>query len=141
MHSASGESAAIWPLLLFFFAVVGLVVLMLLMAYAFGEHRDHRRVKYPFESGILPIGRARFRISVQFYMVAMFFVLFDLETVFILAWAVAFREVGWAGYGMALIFMAELVAGLIYIWKLGALDWAPREGRAAIPATTFSGTH
>lgn len=137
MHSTPAESAVIWPLLLYFFAVVGLIGLMLLMAYAAGEHRDHSDVDYPFESGILPIGYARFRISVQFYMVAMFFVLFDLETVFIISWAVAFREVGWAGYAMAVIFMAELMAGLIYIWKLGALNWAPKEGRAAIPATSF----
>lgn len=137
MHSTPAESAVIWPLLLYFFAVVGLIGLMLLMAYAVGEHRDHSDVDYPFESGILPIGYARFRISVQFYMVAMFFVLFDLETVFIISWAVAFRDVGWAGYAMAVIFMAELMAGLIYIWKLGALNWAPKEARAAIPATSF----
>ncbi len=62
----------------------------------------------------------------KFYLVAMFFVIFDLETVFIFAWAIAFREVGWTGYIEMLVFVGVLVAALIYLWRLGALDWRPR---------------
>lgn len=137
MTPAAEQIGVLWPLLLYFAAVVGLIGLMLAGAYLLGEHADHSDVDYPFESGILPVGYARFRISVQFYMVAMFFVLFDLETVFLLAWAVAFREVGWLGYAMAVVFIVELMVGLIYIWRLGALNWAPKAGRAAIPITEF----
>lgn len=132
MMPAAQLAGPMWPLLLYFVIVVGLIGLMLGGAWLLGEHGDHRDVEYPFESGILPVGYARFRLSVQFYMVAMFFVLFDLETVFLLAWAVAFWKVGWAGYAVAVIFIVELLAGLAYVWRVGALDWAPNEGRAAL---------
>jgi NADH-quinone oxidoreductase subunit A len=80
----------------------------------------------PYESGILPTGSARLRIDVKYYLVAMFFVIFDLETVFLFAWAVAFRELGWAGYIEALVFIVVLVVALVYLWKVGALDWGTR---------------
>ena len=77
----------------------------------------------PFEAGIVPVGGAQHSISVEFYLVAMFFVIFDLETVYIFAWAVAFYETGWQGYWAAFIFIVILIAALIYEWKSGALDW------------------
>jgi NADH-quinone oxidoreductase subunit A len=113
--------------------VVGLVSFMLGAAYLYGSRREHMPDVEPFESGIIPVGFARFRIPAQFYLVAVFFVLFDLETVFILAWSVGFREVGWTGFGEALIFIVELLVGLAYIWRLGALDWHPRDFRAGLP--------
>ena len=76
----------------------------------------------------MTVGYARFRFPVKFYLVAMFFVIFDLETVFIFAWAVAFRDVGWVGYIDMLVFVGVLVAALVYLWRLGALDWGPRAG-------------
>ncbi len=130
MSSALDTAAPLWPLLVYFILILGLIALMLLVAWALGEHGDHSHVEHPFESGILPVGHARFRVSIDFYVVAMFFVLFDLETVFLLAWAVAFREVGWAGYAVAVIFIVELLVGLIYVWRLGALDWDPRHQRS-----------
>jgi NADH-quinone oxidoreductase subunit A len=63
------------------------------------------------------------RLSAKFYLVAMFFVIFDLEAIFIFAWAVAGRALGWAGYWEILIFSGVLMAALIYLWRLGALDW------------------
>ncbi len=78
-----------------------------------------------YESGIRSSGDARFRLSSKFYLVAVFFVIFDLEAVFIFAWAVAAREAGWAGYIEMLIFVAILFAALIYLWRLGALEWNP----------------
>ena len=64
-------------------------------------------------------------VSAKFYLVAMFFVIFDLEAVFIFAWAIAARELGWAGYCEILVFIAILLAALAYLWRLGALDWSP----------------
>jgi NADH-quinone oxidoreductase subunit A len=74
---------------------------------------------------VQPTGSARPRIAVEFYLVAVLFVIFDLEAVFIFAWATAVREVGWAGYFEMLLFIAILVAGLVYLWRQGALDWGP----------------
>ena len=71
-------------------------------------------------------------LSARFYLVAMFFVVFDLEAVFLFAWAVAAREVGWAGYWEVLIFIGVLMAALMYLWRVGALDWATRTATLTI---------
>lgn len=96
--------------------------------------RDWGRAKNePFESGVVPQGSARLRLSAKFYLVAMFFVIFDVEALFLYAWAVSAREVGWAGLVEVTLFILFLLAGLVYLWRLGALDWAPdaRRRRAA----------
>jgi len=77
----------------------------------------------PYESGIDPLGTTRERLSVKFYVVAILFIVFDVETVFLVPWAVAMREVGVAGFGAAAIFIFILTVGLIYEWKKGALQW------------------
>jgi NADH-quinone oxidoreductase subunit A len=77
----------------------------------------------PYESGILPLGTAHERFSVKFYMVAILFIVFDLETVFLIPWAVKMRELGWNGFVAALIFLVVLTVGLIYEWKRGGLRW------------------
>jgi NADH-quinone oxidoreductase subunit A len=77
----------------------------------------------PYESGILPLGTARERFSVKFYLVAILFIVFDLETVFLIPWAVAMRELGWGGFAAASIFIVVLTVGLIYEWKRGGLRW------------------
>ena len=82
----------------------------------------------PFESGIVTVGLARLRLSAKFYLIAVFFVIFDVEAVFLFAWAVAFRELGWPGYIEAVIFIAILGAALAYLWRLGALDWGLQPG-------------
>ena len=81
------------------------------------------------------VGGGHLRFSAKFYLVAMFFVIFDLEAVFLYAWAVSIRESGWAGYIEASIFIAVLLIGLGYIWRLGGLDWAPKTlaGRRDLP--------
>jgi NADH-quinone oxidoreductase subunit A len=114
---------ALWPLFLYGAAVLFIVLAMLGLSYLAGE--KHRSYGEPFESGIVTIGEGRFRLSAQFYLVAMFFVIFDLEAVFIYAWALTVREVGWAGYIEMLVFVGILLAGLVYLWRLGALDWGP----------------
>ena len=76
-----------------------------------------------------PVGSARLRLSAQFYLVAMFFVVFDLESVFLFAWAVSFRQAGWAGYVEMAIFVAVLAVALVYLWRMGALDWGDKTSR------------
>ena len=83
----------------------------------------------PFESGVLSVGSPQIQMSVEFYLVAIFFVIFDLEVVFLIAWAVAARELGWAGYISMAIFVGVLSATLIYLWRMGALEWVSRARR------------
>ena len=126
------QATPVWPLVLYCVAVIALVGGMTAASYVLGQRHMGKATVEPFEAGIVPVGDARFRFSVKFYLVAMFFVIFDLEAVFIFAWAIAFRDVGWAGYIEVLVFIAVLVAALIYLWRLGALDWGPR--RSTFPA-------
>jgi NADH-quinone oxidoreductase subunit A len=77
----------------------------------------------PYESGITPLGSTRQRFSVKFYLVAILFIVFDLETVLLIPWAVSMRELGWGGYVAAMIFVVVLTVGLIYEWKRGGLRW------------------
>lgn len=123
------EPLALWPLVLYFAAVVGLVAATLGISYVLGMRHTARAAEEPFESGIVSVGSARLRFSAKFYLIAMFFVIFDLEAVYVFAWAIAFRDVGWPGYVEVLIFISVLVAALVYLWRLGALDWAGRSQR------------
>jgi NADH-quinone oxidoreductase subunit A len=121
----------IWPLVAYFAFVVFLVAVILTISYLLGQRHSEPATGEPYEGGIVSEGSARVRFSARYYLVAMFFVVFDLEAVFLFAWGVAARELGWAGYFEILLFVAVLVASLIYLWKVGALDWArePRRSR------------
>ena len=122
--------AALWPLAVYAAAVLLLVAGMIGLSYVLGERHREAATGDPYESGILSTGTAQVRLSVQFYLVAMFFVIFDLEAVFLFAWAVAAREAGWPGYLEGSVFVAVLAAALAYIWRAGGLDWGPRGARA-----------
>ena len=113
----------IWPLAVYFALVLLIVAAMLSVSYVLGQRHSEPATTAPFESGIVSEGSANVRLSVKFYLIAMFFVVFDLESVFIFLWAVGGRELGWAGYGEVLIFIGVLVATLAYLWRTGALDW------------------
>ncbi len=113
----------LWPLVVYFVLVIVLATGMLGISYVLGERHKERATGEPYESGILSTGSARIRLSAKFYMVAMFFVIFDLEAVFIFAWAIAWRELGWVGYIEVVVFIVILLAALIYLWRRGALDW------------------
>lgn len=115
--------SGLWPLGVYFIAVLTLVGSMLGLSHLLGQRHDERETGEPYESGIVSTGSARLRFSVKFYLVAMLFVIFDLEVAFVIAWAIAFREMGWTGYLGVLFFIVVLVAALIYEWRLGALDW------------------
>ena len=114
----------LWPLAVYLLIVVMLVVAMLGLSFVLGQRHHNRATGTPYESGILSQGSARVRLSAKFYLVAMFIVIFDLEAVFIFAWAIAVRETGWTGYAEATSFIAVLLATLVYLWRVGALDWS-----------------
>lgn len=139
MNPADG-TIVVWPFVAYFGVVLVVVGGMMGLSYVLGER--HKRpgisTNIPFESGILPTGSARIRIPVQFYLVAIFFVVFDMETAFILAWAIGFRELGWTGYIEILVFIGVLLAVLGYLWRVGALDWSPDKRRVSPPEQLIS---
>lgn len=121
------DGVILWPLGVYFLAVVAAVGGMVGGAYLIGERHREPATGEPYESGIAPTGSARIRFSAHFYLVAMFFVIFDLEAVFLFAWAVAVKDLGWLGYAEVLVFVGILIAAWAYLWRLGALDWGTLE--------------
>ncbi len=113
----------VWPLGVYAVAVLLMVTATLAISFVLGERHTGKATGEPYELGIVPAGPSSVRFSVRFYLVAMFFVLFDLEAVFIYAWAVSLREAGWAGFAEMLFFIGVLLTALAYLWRIGALDW------------------
>ncbi len=106
--------------------VLALCAAFLGLSFLLGQKTRLRQAsREAYESGIVSTGDAHFRLSSKFYLVAVFFVIFDLEAVYIFAWAIGARESGWPGYIELLIFVSILLAALIYLWRLGALEWNP----------------
>jgi NADH-quinone oxidoreductase subunit A len=118
----------LWPLVVYLAAVLALVAVMIGLSHVLGQRHRDRATGEPYESGIVSTGSAQLRFSAKFYLVAILFVIFDLEAVFLIAWAIAFRELGWFGYAGAVVFIGILAAGLVYEWRVGALDWAVASG-------------
>jgi NADH-quinone oxidoreductase subunit A len=129
LNAPAMDAAAMWPLALYAVSVVVLVGGLLMLSHILGERHLTRQSVEPYESGVAVVGSARVRLSAKFYLVAMFFVIFDVETVYIFAWAISFRQSGWAGFIEIGIFIIVLLAALFYLWMLGALDWAPLSGK------------
>ncbi len=127
MNTPTAQPAALWPLAVYFICVLVIVTGMIAMSYFLGQRHREKATGEPYESGIVSTGTARIRFDVKFYLIAMFFVIFDLEAVFIFAWAVALREAGWKGYIEMLIFIGVLIAALAYLWKIGALEWGTKK--------------
>jgi NADH-quinone oxidoreductase subunit A len=129
MHSVNNpttEMTSLWPLAVYFIAVIVIVTVMIALSSVLGQRHRERATAEPYESGIVTTGTARVRFDVKFYLIAMFFVIFDLEAIFVYAWAVSIRETGWAGYAEMLVFVGVLFAALVYLWRIGALDWGKR---------------
>lgn len=121
-------------LVLYIALVIGLCVVMLGLSWVLGERTRYSRATLdPYESGIVHVGLARYRFSAKFYLMAIFFVIFDLEAVFVYAWAVSAREAGWPGYVEMLVFLSILLAALFYLWRVGALEWAPKPRKLPAP--------
>jgi NADH-quinone oxidoreductase subunit A len=132
---ATGEGL-LWPFLVYGILVLVLAAGMIVMSFLLGQRSHGRSRDIPYESGIPPTGSARLRYGTHFYTIGVFFILFDVEAIFLYAWAVAFRELGWAGYFSALLFIVVLFAGLVYVWKLGGLDWSPSRRRRQLSVGT-----
>lgn len=121
------QATDFWAFIVYVLGALGVVGIMLGLSYILGQRHTGRDTNLPYESGIETTGSARVRFSAKFYMVAMLFVIFDLEVVFMFAWAIAAKELGWSGYWGLLVFVAILVAGLVYEWRMGAIDWLTTE--------------
>jgi len=119
----------IWPILVYGAIVLSLVLAMLGLSFILGQRHKEHATDEPYEGGILSTGSARLRFSSQFYLIAMLFVIFDVETIFIVCWAIAFKQLGWYGYIGVMVFVILLFVVLIYEWRNGALDFGPDGGK------------
>jgi NADH-quinone oxidoreductase subunit A len=126
----------LWPLCVYFAAVVLIVTGMLAVSYVLGSRHRDRATGAPYESGIVSEGSARVRLSAKFYLIAMFFVVFDVEAVFIFTWALVAREAGWTAFWEITVFIAILAAALVYLWRIRALEWGT--GRISGNGSRFS---
>jgi NADH-quinone oxidoreductase subunit A len=113
----------LWPLLLYFGILAIAIPGLLFLSLFIGERHRERATVQPYESGIAPTGTLPARFPASYYMVAVLFVLFDVESIFLFSWAVAARQVGWKGYASMTLFVLPLFILLAYLWRSGALDW------------------
>ena len=112
------------PILIHSLVVVALGAAMLGVSAWVGVKRPSREKLAPYECGIPPVGNARERFSISFYLVGMLFILFDVEVAFLFPWAVVARSLKWFGFIEMSLYIVILLAGYVYIWKKGALDWS-----------------
>jgi NADH-quinone oxidoreductase subunit A len=111
------------PILVHLLVVVGIAAAVLGLSALIGVRRPSREKLSPYECGISPVGDARERFSISFYLVGMLFILFDVEAAFLYPWAVVYKSLKWFGFVEMFLYIAILLAGYIYVWKKGALDW------------------
>jgi NADH-quinone oxidoreductase subunit A len=127
----NGEAAyidQIWPMGLFMILSLMVAGAMMGISFVLGQRHSGRVTNEPYESGIPPTGETDVPF-VKYYLLAIFFVIFDVEAVFLFAWAVAIRELGWQGYWAVLFFIGLLLLLLFYLWRTGLLDWGKVTGR------------
>jgi NADH-quinone oxidoreductase subunit A len=111
------------PILIFMLIALGLMGVMILLSEIVGKKTHSVQKDIPYECGMDPIGDARSRYTVRFYIIAMFFIVFDIEAIFLYPWAVVFKPLGWFGLVEMGVFIAILAVGLAYVWGKGALEW------------------
>ncbi len=111
------------PLLLHFGIATARASAIVILSWFVGQHKPNRAKLSPYECGVPPVGDARERFSVKFYMVAMLFILFDVEAVFLYPWAVVLRELKMFGFWEMIVYIGIFLVGLFYVWKKGVLDW------------------
>ena len=124
-------------LVIYFALVLGLMAMMLMMTGWLGEKKGNPEKARPFECGIIPSGSARLAYPVPFYLVAAFFLIFDVEAAFILSWAIAFDQLGVRGWLQVTFFIFVLLLSLIYLWIKGGLDWGPITSTSRITPKTL----
>jgi len=125
LNVLSPRNPGILALGVFALMAVFLVIALLLIARWLGEKKPNPEKLRPYECGIIPTGTARFRYPIAFYLIAAFFLIFDVEAAYIFSWAIAFDQLGWSGWVQISFFIAILLISLFYIWKKGGLEWAP----------------
>jgi NADH-quinone oxidoreductase subunit A len=128
----------ILSLFVFSVMVLVLVVHLLFLAGWLGEKKPNPEKLRPYECGIIPTGTARIRYPVAFYLIATFFLIFDVEGAYIFAWAIAFDRLGWSGWLQISFFIAILLISLFYIWRKGGLEWGPKVRRSSVIQETSS---
>jgi NADH-quinone oxidoreductase subunit A len=111
------------PIFIFFIVAVGFALVTIFLSAIFGKRKITPQKMIPYECGMDPIGEARKRFSVRFYIIAMLFIIFDIEAVFLFPWAVIFRDLKIFGLMEMVVFIAILLVGFGYVWKKGALEW------------------
>lgn len=111
------------PVLLLFVLAAGNAVMMVAMSHMLSPRRPTPQKDMPYESGMIPLGETSRRFSVKFYLVALAFIVFDIETVFLIPWAVVYQDLDVLGFVEGLFFVLVLGVGLLYMWKKGALEW------------------
>jgi NADH:ubiquinone oxidoreductase subunit 3 (chain A) len=111
------------PIIILTVLATALGVLVIIIGRIFGPHRPTIKKSSPYESGMIPYGPGQRRMSVRYYLIAVLFILFDVEVIFLLPWAVAFRQMGLFSLIEMFVFVAILAVGFIYVWKKGALEW------------------
>ncbi len=141
MHPVSPAALSPWipglfSLALYTAMVLGLLGIVLFLTGWLGEKKIDPEKARPYECGVIPTGGARFRYPVPFYLVAVFFLIFDVEAAFIFAWAVAVNDLSWRGWWQITFFIIVLLVSLFYLWKKGGLDWKPlASNRQIFPKT------
>lgn len=117
-----------WGLIIFLIGTLLLCCIMLCCGYFLGQRSDSSYNRdVPFESGIESVGSARIRFSVKFYLIAMVFVIFDMEGIYIYIWSISVREIGWIGLGEITIFITVLLIGLVYLIRIGVFNWTTQQ--------------
>src|SRR6476659_2169790 len=111
------------PIAIFLILVTAFALVSIVGSLVVGMRKPNPEKLTPYECGMQPVGTARERVSVKFYLVAMLFLLFDIEAVFLFPWAVVYRELKLFGFFEMFLFIAAILAGYVYVWKKGALDW------------------
>ena len=111
------------PILIFIFIAVGLALVIVLASFILARQAPDVEKLSPYECGFPPFADARAKFDVRFYLVAILFIIFDLEVAFLFPWAVALGKIGLFGFWSMMVFLAVLTVGFIYEWKKGALEW------------------
>lgn len=128
----------IWPIAAYFIILIAMLIFMMILSYFLGPKTASRAKNIPYESGIVSIDNNKTRFGNHFFLYAIFFVIFDLETIFLFAWVIAFDEVGWLGFIEASIFIFVLLAALIYLIRIGALELNKRHQPLRVQQLTMS---
>ena len=128
-ETATMATAHNWAFAVYIVVALVLCSLLLVLSRYLGGRSKGRSQHIPYESGLDSVGSARQRFSLKFYLIAMFFVIFDVEALYLFAWSVSVREVGWAGLVVAGMFIMTMLCALFYLVRIGALDWIPERSK------------